>query len=82
MLSATATAFVHKILDIKIDNSSLLRVNNYKYLGVTIDNNLNLSDHIEAVKTMLLETVGILYKTWYFLNQKSLNYIFISLLTS
>ena len=42
-------------LDIKIGNSSILKVENYKYLGVTIDSNLNWSDRIEAVKTKLLK---------------------------
>ena len=58
-------------LDIKIGNSSILKVENYKYLGVTIDSNLNWYDHIEAVKTKLLKTIGILYKTRYFLNRNS-----------
>ena len=70
-------------LDIKIGNSSILKVENYKYLGVTIDSNLKWSDHIEAVKTKLTKhTVGTLYKTRYFLNQNSLYYIFYSLLMS
>ena len=69
-------------LDIKIGNSSILKVENYKYLGVTIDSNLNWYDHIEAVKTKLLKTIGILYKTRHFLNQNSLYYIFNSLLMS
>ena len=56
-------------LDIKIGNSSILKVENFKYLGFTIDSNLNWSDHIEAVKTKLSKTIGILYKTRYFLNQ-------------
>ena len=69
-------------LHIKIGNTSILKVENYKYLGFTIDSNLNWSDHIDAVKTKLLKTIGILYKTRYFLNQNSLYYIFNSLLMS
>ena len=69
-------------LQIKIGNTSILKVENYKCLGFTIDSNLNWSDHIEAVKTKLLKTIGILYKTRYFLNQNSLYYIFNSLLMS
>ena len=41
-------------LDIKIRNSFILKVENYKYHVVTIDSNLNWSDLIEAVKTKLL----------------------------
>ena len=69
-------------LDIKIGNSTIKKVNNYKYLGVTIDSNLKWSEHIEALKTKLLRTIGILYKTRYYLNQNSLYYIFNSLLMS
>ena len=54
----------------------MLKVKNYKYLGFTIDSNLSFSDHIEAVKTKLLKTIGILYKTRYFLNQNSWCYVF------
>ena len=48
----------------------------------SIDSNLNWSGHIEAVKTNLFKTIGILYKTRYFLNQNSLYYIFKSHLIS
>ena len=63
-------------LDINIGKSSVKKVENYKYLGVTIDSNFNWSDHIEVVKIKLLKTVGILYTTRFFLNQNSLYYIF------
>ena len=59
-------------LDIKIGNSTISKVNNYKYLGVTIDSNLKWSNHIKTLKTKLLKTIGILYKTQYYLNQNSL----------
>ena len=67
-------------LDIKIGNSTISKVNNYKYLGVTIDSSLNWSNNIETLKTKLLKTIGILYKTQYYSNQNSLFYIFNSLL--
>ena len=47
---------------IKIGNSSILKVENYKYLGFTIDSNLNWSDHIESVKTKLFKTIGFYTK--------------------
>ena len=46
-------------LNINIGNSSILKVENYKYYGVIVDSNLNWFDHIEAVKTKLLKTIGI-----------------------
>ena len=40
----------NKILDIKIDNSFIKKLNSYKYLGITIDSNLNWTEHIEGLK--------------------------------
>ena len=57
-------------------------VNKYKHLGVTINSNLSWSNHIERLKTKILKTIGILYKTQYCLNQTSLYYFFNSLLMS
>ena len=54
----------NKNLDIKSGSSTVSMVNNYKYLGVTTDSNLNWSNHIETLKTKLLKTIGILYKIW------------------
>ena len=45
-------------LDISMCNSSILKVKNYKHLGVTVDSNL-----LTIKKTKLLKTVGILYIT-------------------
>ena len=70
----------NKNLDIKIGNSTISKVNNYKYLGVKTYNNLNWSNHIETLKTKLLKAIGILYKTLYYLIQNSKYNIFISLL--
>ena len=38
-------------------------VKSYKYLGVIIDNNLSWTEHIEMVKSKLLKTINVLYKT-------------------
>ena len=57
-------------------------VKSYKYLGVIIYNNLSLAEHIEIVKGKLLKTIGVLYKTRYFLNEKSLYLFFNSLFMS
>ena len=42
------------ILDVKKDNSFIKKVNSYKYFSITIDSNLNWTEHIESLKTKLL----------------------------
>ena len=39
------------ILDIQIDNSFIKKLNSYKYLGITIQSNLNWTEQIESLKT-------------------------------
>ena len=56
-------------LDIKIGNWTISKVNNHKYFGITTYSNLNWSNHIETFQTKLLDTVGISYKTQYYVNQ-------------
>ena len=70
------------ILDIKIDKSFIKKVNSYKYSGITTDNNLNSTEHIDSLKTKLLKSIAILCKTRYYLNEKALYHIFSSLLMS
>ena len=43
--------------DIKIDNSFIKKLNSYKYLGITIDSNLNWTEHIKDLKTKLLKSI-------------------------
>ena len=68
--------------DVIIDKTIIKKVYNYKYLGVIIDDNLNWSEHIKTLKNKLLKTIGVLYKTRYYLNEKSLFLIFNSLFIS
>ena len=49
-------------LSLKINNSVINRVNNCKYLGVIIDDQLKWSIHIESVEQKLNRVIGILYK--------------------
>ena len=44
------------ILGIKIDNSFIKKVNRYKYLDITIDSNVNWTEHIKSLKTKLLKS--------------------------
>ena len=41
------------ILDIKIYNSFMKKVNSYKYFGIAIDSNLNQTGNIEFEKKLL-----------------------------
>ena len=58
-LSGKTKTWKNTNLDFNIDNSSILKVENFKYIGDTIGSNFNWSKHIEAVKTKLLNTIGI-----------------------
>ena len=69
-------------LTVKIGKTVIKKTNSYKYLGINIDRNLNWSEHIETIKTKLQKTLGVLYKTRHFLNEKALYLIFNSLFMS
>ena len=69
-------------LNVKIGKTDIKKTNSYKYLGINIDRNLNWSEHIETIKTKLQKTLGVLYKTRHFLNEKALYLLFNSLLMS
>ena len=49
---------------------------------VIIDDNLNWSEHIKTFRNKILKTIGVLYKTRYYLNEKSLFLILNSLFIS
>ena len=49
-------------LNVKIGKTDITKTNNYKYLRINIDRNLNWSEHIETIKTKLQKTLGVLYK--------------------
>ena len=55
-------------LNVKIGKTDIKKTNNFKYLGINIDRNLNWSEQIETIKTKLQKTLGVLYKTRHFLN--------------
>ena len=45
-------------LDVKIGKTDIKKTNNYKYLGINIDKNLNWSEQIETIKTKLQKNIG------------------------
>ena len=48
------------------------KVDSYMYLGVIIHSKVNSPEHVDTIKTKLLKTIGVVYKTGYFVNEKSL----------
>ena len=58
--------------DVKIGKTFVKYVDIYKYLGKVIDSKINWPEHVDAIKTKLLKTIGVVYKTGYFVNEKSL----------
>jgi len=52
-------------ISVKINNSVINRVNNCKYLGIIIDDQLKWSTHIKIGEQKLKHLVGILYKIRY-----------------
>jgi len=52
-------------ISLEINNSVINRVNNCKYTGVIIDDQLKWSIHIESVEQKLKHVIGILYKICY-----------------
>ena len=53
----------------KINNISITRVNNTKFLGVKLDSELKWKLHIEFVKNKISKCIGILTKAKKFLNK-------------
>jgi hypothetical protein len=63
-----------------INNSNIQKVNQTKFLGVILDENLSWKQHIQYVKTKVSKNIGILSKARRYLNLnclKSLYYSFI-----
>ena len=51
--------------DLKLEASSLERVQSYKYLGLNLTSNLSWSDHINSISTKAKKLVGLLYRRFY-----------------
>ena len=52
---------------LSINDRRLDRVNSYKYLGVIINENLTWTDHIENLRSKVLQRLGLLRRIKYFL---------------
>jgi len=67
-------------INLKIDNVILQKVDCTKYLGIFIDSNLSLENHIDYIYNKIIKFVGIFYKIRYKLNfeiSKMIYYAFV-----
>ena len=63
-----------------LDNTTLKRVNNTKFLGVTIDENLNWTNHIETISKNISRGVGIINKLKHFVPEGVLYSLYCTLI--
>lgn len=56
-------------IKVKIGNYQLELVNEFKYLGITIDENLRFNSHIKCIKSLVLSKTRILQKVWWLLGK-------------
>ena len=63
-------------------NSQIERVNQYKYLGLIIDDKLNWKAHIQHLKSKLSKALGLLFRVRRYLTKRSLLLLFHSLFNS
>ena len=52
----------HDVINLNIENHTINEVNQCKFLGVILDNNLSWKHHIQYVKSKISKVTGILYK--------------------
>lgn len=66
-------------LVINIDELILKQVNEFKFLGITLDNTLKWKAHIDDVKSKLAKVTGVTYRIRDHVNSDSLKQIYLSL---
>jgi len=69
-------------LNIYIHDTQLERVNNTKFLGVTVDSELNWKQHITSVENKLSSIIGILYRIRFKITKKAALLIYDALIYS
>ncbi len=69
-------------LHINIDNINIDRVKQFNFLGLTINENLTWTDHINKIANKISQNIGILNKLKYFLPIKVKTIIYNSLILS
>ena len=76
-LNKTKSMIFHKnktdaSVKLSIRNTDIEQVQNTKFLGITIDSNLNWAEHIKSVCNKLASVNSLLYRSREFLDKKSL----------
>ena len=66
-------------LNICINTINVTRVQSSKFLGIIIDENLNLKPHIQLVKSKLSKTLSIIYKASKLINYEGMLTLYCSL---
>ena len=69
-------------LNLLIDNMPITEKITTKFLGVTIDSNLNWNEHIKNIHTTVSRNIGVLYRLRNFLTEKSLFILYNSFVLS
>ena len=59
-------------LRISINNCALKEVENFKYLGIILDNKILWVEHITYVKNKISKGIGIMYQARKYLNRNGL----------
>ena len=68
-------------LDIKIDQFTITRVNEFNFLGITINSSMTWNTHINKISTKISQVIGILNKLKHFLPCDILRTIYNSLIS-
>lgn len=79
MISTPHIKLVHNV-DIILDNVSLTKVNEAKFLGMIVDCQLNFRSHINDVKLKISKLTGVIFKIRDFMTLNALRLIYFSLI--
>ena len=66
-------------VDIILDNTKLQRVDNTKFLGVTIDENLSWKNHIDGITKTISRKIGMINKLKFFIPERVLRTLYCTL---
>ena len=72
---------INRPVSIKISNQEIERVHHTKFLGVIIDDKVNWSFHINAIKNKIAKGINVIYKARKLLNKSKLMTLCYSFIT-